>query len=144
MTSQHGFEFDAPADAVFDALTTVNGLSAWWTRATGSGTEGGELRLVFGEDKVAHADTARRPSTAAWTVRERFLPEWISTRPTFMITPRHGGGCELQFRHRSLSAHLECYDHCRQGRHYYLPRLRERVESTAQAAIAASRGVAHR
>ena len=40
----------ACASDVFDALTTVTGLSSWWTRATGSGEAGGEVRFhdVFG------------------------------------------------------------------------------------------------
>ena len=37
----------ASADAVFDALTTTEGLAAWWTPVTGDGLAGGELTFSF-------------------------------------------------------------------------------------------------
>jgi uncharacterized protein YndB with AHSA1/START domain len=37
----------ASPDALFDALTTVTGLAAWWNPATGSGDAGGELRFIM-------------------------------------------------------------------------------------------------
>ena len=36
---------NAPADVVFDAVTTVEALAAWWSPVTGSGLTGGELRF---------------------------------------------------------------------------------------------------
>ena len=42
---------NAPADVVFDAITTAGALTAWWSPVTGSGLTGGELRfpMVAGE-----------------------------------------------------------------------------------------------
>lgn len=41
---QKTIRVNAGPGALFDALTTESGLSAWWTRATGSG-DGGELHF---------------------------------------------------------------------------------------------------
>ena len=42
--------FTSPADAVFDALTTLAGLTGWWMKASGSGLAGGELTFVYDND----------------------------------------------------------------------------------------------
>ena len=42
---QTTIRIQASPDAVFDALTTPSGLTAWWTGAAGSGETGGELRF---------------------------------------------------------------------------------------------------
>ena len=79
--------------ALFDALTNVSGLAAWWTRVTGSGDAGGELRFFFdsADPCVMHVDQATRPTSLQWTVTDcSFLPDWIGTRPTFTITPVDG------------------------------------------------------
>src|SRR4029453_10606775 len=88
----------APPDALFDALTTVAGLGAWWNPATGSGATGGELRFVMNDPAplVIPVDEATRPTAVRWTVTDcPFLPDWIGTKPTFTITPVDGETSEL-------------------------------------------------
>jgi len=127
--------FDAPPEAVFDALTAVAGLAGWWTSWTsvsGSGSEGGELRFVFGDEDslIIHVDRARRPSVVAWTVLDSpIMPDWVGTRPRFELSPRGAGGCELRFRHQGLTPHLECFSTCRAGWDQYLASLHDYVES---------------
>ena len=49
-TIKHLFHINAPQEKVFEALTTVNGLSNWWTVATSGETKkGGILQFRFGE-----------------------------------------------------------------------------------------------
>lgn len=47
--------------ALFDALTHVSGLAAWWTCVTGSGDVGGELKFFVDshEPRVMHVDQQR-------------------------------------------------------------------------------------
>ncbi len=114
--------FNASPEAVFDALTTVEGLAGWWTTVTGSGTQGGVLRFVFTgaahveglvvaeEPLLIRVDTARRPTNVGWTVLEcALLPDWVGTSLRFELTPRDNGGCELRFRHQGLTPQLENY-----------------------------------
>jgi uncharacterized protein YndB with AHSA1/START domain len=117
---------------VFDALTTAAGIAGWWAPATGSGVEGGELRLTFDADDplVLQVATAQRPSTVVWAVKScDFLPDWVGTRPTFALSRSEAGGSEVQFRRHGLTPHLECYNTCRAGWDHYLPSLRRYVES---------------
>lgn len=123
--------FDAPPEAVFDALTTVAGLASWWAPVSGSGAQGGELRfmMVEGDPLVIRVDEARRPSTVAWTVLQcNFLPDWVGTAPRFELRPRETGGCELRFRHRGLAPQLECFSTCKAGWDYHLASLHDYVE----------------
>lgn len=121
----------APA-ALFDALTTTSGLSAWWTRATGSGDSGGELAFYFDPPKplLMQVDEATRPTTVRWTVNECwFLPDWVGTHPTFAITPLDDGSCELHFRHHGLTAALDCIEMCTLGWNHFLGSLRAYAET---------------
>jgi steroid delta-isomerase-like uncharacterized protein len=123
----------ASPDALFDALTTVTGLAAWWNPATGSGATGGELRFVMNapEPLVIHVDEATRPTSVRWTVTDcPFLPDWIGTRPTFTITPVDGDTSELHFRHQGLTGELECVDMCTRSWNHYMTSLRDYLEAS--------------
>ena len=129
---QKTIRVQAPRAALFDALTTASGLSAWWTRATGSGATGGDLRFFMSapEPLLVHVDEATRSTSVRWTVTEcSFEPEWLGTQPTFSITPVEGGASELEFRHRGLTTELDCIDMCTRGWDHYLVSLRDYVET---------------
>lgn len=120
----------ADAGALFDALTSVSGLTAWWTRAAGSGDAGGELKFFMNspDPLVIHVDEATRPTSVQWTVTDcPFLPEWVGTRPTFAITPRDGAS-ELQFRHHGLTPALDCIEMCTDSWNHFVASLRAYVE----------------
>jgi len=121
----------ASPDALFDALTTVTGLAAWWNPATGSGATGGELMFIMNapEPLVIHVDEATRPTSVRWTVTDcPFLPDWIGTRPAFAITPVDGDTSELHFRHQGLNEELECIDMCTRSWNHYMTSLRDYLE----------------
>ena len=128
---QKTLRVNAEPDALFDALTTTDGLAAWWTRVTGSGAAGGELRFFFEPPQpcVMRVDEATRPTSVQWSVIScDFLTDWVGTRPTFTITPLAGGGCELQFRHHGLTTELDCIEDCTNGWNHFLVSLRDYVE----------------
>lgn len=121
----------AGPEALFNALTSVSGLSAWWTEATGSGDAGGELRFFIDspEPCVMHVDQATWPTSVQWTVTEcRFLPDWVGTRPTWTINRVNRDVTELHFRHQGLTAELDCIEVCTRGWNHFLMSLREYVE----------------
>ncbi len=122
----------ASPDAVFDALTTTDGLAAWWNPATGSGEAGGELRLMMNapEPLVIHVDEAIRPRRVRWHVTDcPFLADWVGTRPTFTITPAGADVTELHFQHEGLSDALECIEMCTRSWDHYMTSLRDLVET---------------
>ncbi len=123
----------ATPDAVFDAITTVEGLQAWWIpRTEGSGATGGELRFNMGPPNplIVRVDAAVRPTSVEWTVAEgSFHDEWVGTRPVFTITDLGDGTSEVHFRHGGLTTELECHDSCsRSWDHFVLTSLREYLE----------------
>ncbi len=123
----------ATPEALFGAITTIDGLAAWWVpRVTGSGSKGGDLEIFMGppEPLVIHVDEATRPTSVQWTVTEcTFEPDWVGTRPAFTITPVDGES-ELDFRHHGLTSELSCFGICRPSwDHFIAKSLRDFVES---------------
>jgi uncharacterized protein YndB with AHSA1/START domain len=140
---------NAPADVVFDAVTTAEALAAWWSPVTGSGLTGGELRfpMVAGEPPLLiRVDEATRPATVRWTVVEcTFMQDWVGTQPTFTITPLGEDACELTFEHLGLNDELECKDMCsRSWDHFVRTSLRELAEGGPGAPNRSPRDLARR
>ncbi|HJP79002.1 MAG TPA: SRPBCC domain-containing protein [Pseudonocardiaceae bacterium] len=128
---QKTMRVQAPPGVLFDALTSLSGLAAWWTNVTGYGGTGGELRFSFDppEPLVIQVDEARRPLSVRWTVTScDFLPDWVGTRPTFTITPADGDASELRFHHQGLTQELECIERCTRGWDHFLESLRRYVQ----------------
>jgi uncharacterized protein YndB with AHSA1/START domain len=122
----------ASPEALFEALTTVTGLAAWWSPVTGSGEAGGELRFIMNapEPLVIQVDEATRPTSVRWTVTDcPFLPDWVGTRPAFTITPVDSGTAELRFRHHGLNQTLECIAMCTRSWDHFMTSLRDYVET---------------
>ena len=139
----------APADVVFDAVTTPETLTAWWSPVTGSGRTGGELQFPMVDDQpplTVHVDEAIRPTTVRWTVTQcTFMEDWVGTRPTFTITPLDDGSCELTFEHRGLNDDLDCKEMCsRSWNHFIGTSLRELAEGGPGAPNRSPRDLARR
>ena len=122
--------FTAAPDVVFDALTTPSHISGWWTRVTGSGLEGGELRFVFPNlELLARVERAERPTSVEWAVLDCGMEDWIGTSIIFELAPTATGGTRLEFRHAGLTPQLECFDQCSAGWTFYLPSLVDYVDT---------------
>jgi uncharacterized protein YndB with AHSA1/START domain len=99
-------------DEVYAALTTVDGLAAWWTQDTdGDSDVGGVLRFRFpvgGFDmKVLEA---RPGELVLWQVVEG-PAEWVGTRVRFDLKQEDGYTIVL-FRHEGWSEPVEFMHHC--------------------------------
>jgi uncharacterized protein YndB with AHSA1/START domain len=128
---------EAPPAAVYAALTTLDGCSAWWAPASGSAIAGGERYFTFNDPdvplilRVAEAtEPAGQSSWIAWHVTAcGFLADWKGSTLTFGITGVADGTTDLRFRHAGLSPRLECFEECQAGWNYYLPSLRAYAET---------------
>ena len=120
-------------DVVFEALTTLDGLSAWWTTATGDPTAGGEIVFGFGPD--AHAamrvDSAERGVGVRWTTTACMLEDWVGTSQHFDLEALPDGGTAINFRHIGLTPALECYADCKNGWDHFIPSLQAYLETGA-------------
>ena len=142
-------QIDAPADSVFDALTTAEALTAWWSPVSGLGVTGGDLRFPMVASQpplLIHVDEAIRSSVVRWTVVEcTFMRDWEGTRPTFTISSIDDGACELTFEHIGLDDRLDCKEMCsRSWDHFVRTSLRELAEGGAGAPNRSARDLARR
>lgn len=140
---------NAPADVVFDMVTSPEALTAWWSPVTGSGLTNGELRfpMVPGQSPLLiRVDEATPPTTVRWTVVEcTFMQDWVGTQPTFTITPLGHDSCELTFEHRGLNEELDCKDMCsRSWNHFIGTSLLELAEGGLGAPNRSPRDLARR
>ena len=102
----------ASSSDVYEALTTIEGLSAWWTTTTqGDNNIGGVLQFRFGNGgfdmKVLELDPARR---VLWQVVDG-PEEWIGTKISFDLR-REGDWTIVLFKHAGWKEPVEFMHHC--------------------------------
>lgn len=122
--------FAVPPEAVVPALTTIEGVSAWWGPTTGSAAEGGTFEVGFGgHRRIVIVAASVGPRHIEWKVQEApHTPEWAGTTIVFDLGPADEGA-ELRFRHDGLTPQLECFDMCQEGWTHYLASLVASVDA---------------
>ena len=112
----------APADAVFAALTTLDGLAGWWMPdVVGSPDPGGEITFRFdGEHVTMQVVYAELPSLVVWRCTEstRF-PEWVGNSLWFALATRDASSTTIAFSQVGLEPSCDCYDICAGGWDHY-------------------------
>lgn len=108
----HRVGIKSSLDKVYQALTTIEGLSGWWTDDTqGDGKVGGVLRFRFGAGgfnlKVLELDPARR---VLWQVVAG-PEEWIGTRVSWELRKEDDYTIVL-FKHQGWKEPVEFMHHC--------------------------------
>lgn len=127
----------APIDAVFAAVSSVDGLRGWWTTDVGGSPEpGGELRFTFTDGMAVMRVEERTPSAPGRPAVERWTclghtgqPEWDKTTVTFRLTEVGPGATRLEFTHGGLRPPLDCYGHCSAGWSYLMGSLASLAET---------------
>ena len=116
-------------DAVYEALTTLEGLSGWWTHDTTGDTEtGGVLQFRFPSGGFDMEVTDQKPSElVAWKVVEG-PPEWVGTTIDWHL--RHEGDHTIVlFRHQGWKQPVEFMHHCSTKWATYLMSLKSLIET---------------
>jgi uncharacterized protein YndB with AHSA1/START domain len=124
-----GVKTPAP-EPVYAALTTVNGLAAWWTDDTkGSAEPGGKLEFRFppvGGFDIEVLDT--KPSThVAWRVVDG-PPEWIGTTVDWTLHQEEDYTIVL-FKHEGWREPVEFMHHCSTKWGSFLMSLKSLIET---------------
>jgi Activator of Hsp90 ATPase homolog 1-like protein len=106
-----GIKAASPSDA-YKALTTLEGLSGWWTNDTRGDTKpGGTIQFRFGaggiDMKVLELDPARR---VEWLVVDG-PQEWIGTKVSFDLR-QEGDWTIVLFKQRGWKEPIEFMHHC--------------------------------
>ena len=125
----HRIGVTSSPDRVYAALTTVDGLSGWWTEDTdGDGDVGGviQFRFVPGGFDMKVLD-AQPGELVLWEVVDG-PEEWIGTQVRFELKQEDGFTIVL-FRHEGWREPVEFMYHCSTKWATFLLSLKELVET---------------
>ncbi|HEY3669483.1 MAG TPA: SRPBCC domain-containing protein [Acidimicrobiia bacterium] len=114
--------------AVYDALTTLDGLRAWWMPDVDGepASRGGEVTFRFDDDHVTMRVDHLEPTLVVWTCTESTkFAEWIDTRLWWELRHREDAGTEIEFRQVGLLQECECYGECSRGWNHFVVSLAE-------------------
>jgi len=125
----HDFPIAAPRSRVFEAISTPDGVDAWWTlRSAGTAEAGAEWELGFGPGYAWRARVSQcdPDATFEWELTHADA-DWTGTRVGFALEDRQGV-TQVRFHHTgwpSPNAHYRtsCYSWA-----MYLRLLRRWVE----------------
>lgn len=131
----HRVGIRAPADRVYKALTSLEGLARWWTEEVrGDGRIGGRIEFTFrtpeGDLKgqmVMEVKELDAPKSVRWRCVEG-PDEWVGTEVTFRLSQVDGQIIVL-FGHRNWREAVEFTAHCSMKWAVFLLSLREYVET---------------
>ena len=123
-----GVEQSSP-ERVYDALTTLDGLSGWWAEKTSGETDvGGVIQFRFGpggfDMRVAELDPGRR---VRWDVVDG-PQEWIGTSIQWDLR-QEGDWTIVVFRHEGWREPVEFMHHCSTKWATFLMSLKQLVET---------------
>jgi uncharacterized protein YndB with AHSA1/START domain/DNA-binding transcriptional ArsR family regulator len=118
----------APREAVFAALTTLDGLGRWWMPdVSGDPLPGGEVTFRFDDHHVTMAvELADAPSLVVWRCTESTkFPEWVGTTLWFDLRARDATSTVIRFRQVGLVPSCDCYGECSRGWDHFVVSLAE-------------------
>jgi uncharacterized protein YndB with AHSA1/START domain len=130
----HRIGATAAPETVYDALTTLDGLAAWWTTdTTGDGAVGGTIQFRFGDTGGFDMKVLdQRPNAwVEWEVTDG-PAEWIGTRVSFDLK-REDDYTIVLFKHEGWREPVEFMHHCSTKWATFLMSLKQFVETGAGA-----------
>lgn len=109
----HAVGIKAAPNAVFDALTTMRGLSGWWTSTTdGDASAGGVIHFHFGGKARIDAKVVelKRGELVLWEVIDAHA-DWIGTKIRFDLK-QDGDITVVIFKHEGWKDPTAFMHHC--------------------------------
>jgi uncharacterized protein YndB with AHSA1/START domain len=108
-----GLEIAAEAQALYDAITTKEGLSSFWTSdAVAEPEVGSEARFGFAGAPVPlrmQVDVLEPNREIGWTCLGEF-PNWTDTRVTWSLSSGEQAATRLVFRHAGFPDEQSDYE----------------------------------
>jgi len=131
----HRIGIKSTPEKVYAALTTIQGLSGWWTQETsGDAGLGGLIAFSFrspGGDlvgKMGMTVQAAKPSQEVRWICTEGPDDWVGTSITFQLAV-HDGQTIVLFGHRDWKESSESMAHCSMKWAVFLLSLRALVET---------------
>jgi len=133
----HRLSIDAPLKRVHDLIATKEGVERWWTGCpvTGDDAVGGRMSVYFGNHERAAAvfEVAERTQQRiVWRCVDG-PADWLETRITYELKPRHDGGTTMLFSHEGWVKETEFMNGCSTNWASYLMSLKAGAEADAFA-----------
>jgi uncharacterized protein YndB with AHSA1/START domain len=129
-TIRHRVGIAAPAERIYQVLTTTEGLSGWWTRdVDGDPSLGGTLRFFFGRPEpsaVMNVVDLVPNQHVRWQCVQG-PDEWVGTHLTFDLEPSEGETV-VRFAHADWHEPVEFMYHCSTKWGYFLLGLKAGLE----------------
>ena len=99
----HRIGIAAPAEKIYRAITTEDGIKAWWTTDVKMDSHAGG-KAVFGFEKHSivfqmRIEKLAPHSLVRWKCEESNSPDWINTTQEFILEPDPDGTVLLKFCH---------------------------------------------
>ena len=114
----HRVGIKAPAANVYSALTSIDGLAGWWTKATsGNAKAGGSISFRFHKpagEEIGGFDMDVLELVPEQKVHWRVKggpPEWVGTDIEFLLS-RQDDYTIVMFGHRHWREEVEFMGHC--------------------------------
>lgn len=125
----HRVGIKSSMDDAYKALTTLEGLSGWWTNNTeGESRVGGVLRFRFGAGGFDMKILELHPATSVlWQVVEG-PEEWIGTKVAWELKQQDGYTVIL-FKHQGWREPVEFMHHCSTKWAVFLMSLKSLLET---------------
>ena len=123
---KHLFHINAPREKVYKALTTIDGLSGWWTEGTsGESKLGGVIDFRFGAHGVNKMKVIelKENESVVWECIDSH-PEWIGTVLSFKLD-ENDGKTRVRFTHDKWKEANDFYAGCCFSWGRYMESLRQ-------------------
>lgn len=126
MTSiKHLFHINASPEKVYEALTTVEGLSKWWTKETSGDTKtGGVLQFRFGGQGPDMKVKELKPNELVSWECVAGAPDWIGSGIHFKLDT-NDGKTRVRFEHGGWKETGDFYASCSFSWARYMESLRQ-------------------
>ena len=122
---KHLLHINASKQSIYEAISTIRGLTGWWTRqTTGESKEGGIIHFGFNE---AGCDmkpiSLKTDESISWECIGGF-PDWIGTKISIRLEEANGK-TKLQFEHSGWKEANEFFAACSFSWARYMESLRQ-------------------
>ncbi len=126
----HSVVMSTTHDKLINSLTTLQGLSSWWTKETSGSTNVGDvIEFRFGGSGFDMKVLKSNENSVLWEVIAG-PDEWIGTRVNFDIR-NHEKGVILYFAHTGWEEESEFHHHCSMKWATFLLSLKDYLEKGA-------------
>jgi uncharacterized protein YndB with AHSA1/START domain len=117
----------APIEKVYAALTTAEGISAWWGPTTGISSVGSTINVSFPATTLGFKVTALVPNKQVTWEAFSVPPYWEGTKISFALTTE-GDFTIILFSHRGWKKEDETMAHCSTKWAVFLLSLKSLIE----------------